>query len=191
MGFVVRQMEIEDYDPVMALWRSSDAIILSGADSRERIQKLLERNTGLSYVAMVDEQIVGAVLCSHDGRMGYLTHLVVSEENKRQGIGRQLVSRCLYALMGLGLCSSVHWVKKINLGHIPEWYHEGGPLQIGHSHAATPESLCSLQVCFLAPQDDRAEDSLPQYHLGTIVSLWRKSQFTSSVIASRGPPLSY
>jgi ribosomal protein S18 acetylase RimI-like enzyme len=103
MGFVVRQMEIEDYDPVMELWRSSDAIILSGADSRERIQKLLERNTGLSYVALVEGLIVGAVLCSHDGRMGYLTHLVVSEENKRQGIGRQLVSRCLFALMGLGI----------------------------------------------------------------------------------------
>lgn len=103
MSFIVRQMDIEDYDPVMGLWKSSDAIILSGADSRERIQKLLERNTGLSYVALVEDQIIGAVLCSHDGRMGYLTHLVVDKNHKRQGIGRQLVSRCLFALMGLGI----------------------------------------------------------------------------------------
>jgi ribosomal protein S18 acetylase RimI-like enzyme len=103
MGFVVRQMEIEDYEPVLELWKGSEAIILSGADSRERIQKLLERNTGLSYVALVDNLIAGAVLCSQDGRMGYLTHLVVGEQHKRQGIGRQLVSRCMYALMSLGI----------------------------------------------------------------------------------------
>ena len=95
---------------------------------------------------------------------------------------------CLYALMSLGLCSAPHWLRRLSLGFIPEWYHEGGPFQIGHSHAATPESLCSLQVCFLAPPDDRAEDSLPQYSPGTILSLWRKSQFTLAVLAPRGPP---
>jgi hypothetical protein len=95
---------------------------------------------------------------------------------------------CMYALMSLGLCSAPHWVKKLHFGHVPEWYHDGGPCQIGHSHAATPESLCSLQVCLFAPPDYRAEDSLSQHDAGTIVSLWRESQFTLSVIASRGPP---
>ncbi len=97
-------------------------------------------------------------------------------------------SLCLYALMSLGLCSAPHWVRRLSLGFIPEWYHEGGPFQIGHSHAATPESLCSLQVCFFAPPDDQAEDSLSQYRLRTILSLWRKPQFTPTVLAPRGPP---
>ena len=99
-------------------------------------------------------------------------------------------SLCLYALIGLGLCNSVHWVKKVSLGFIPEWYHDGGPFQIGHSYAVTPESLYPAPAyCFIQPVW-AAEDSLPQYHLGTIVSSWRKSQFTPDVIASRGPPLS-
>jgi ribosomal protein S18 acetylase RimI-like enzyme len=112
MSFTVRQMEITDYDTVFGLWERSEAIILSGADSREHIQKLLERNVGLSYVALVDEMVVGAVLCSHDGRMGYLTHLVVSEEQRRQGIGRQLVSRCMFALMSLGIHQCVLLIMK-------------------------------------------------------------------------------
>ncbi len=95
---------------------------------------------------------------------------------------------CLYALMSLGLCSAPHWVRRLSLGFIPECYHEGGPFQIGHSHAATPESLCSPQVCFLVPPDDQAEDSLPQYRLRTVLSLWQKSQFTLAVLAPRGPP---
>jgi hypothetical protein len=95
---------------------------------------------------------------------------------------------CLYALMGVGLCAAPHWLKKLHFGHLPEWYHDGGPSQIGHSYAATPESLCCLQVCCFAPPVEPVEPLKPQYRLGTIISLWRKSQFTPAVLASRGPP---
>jgi len=98
-------------------------------------------------------------------------------------------SLCLYALMGLGLCSAPHWIRRLSLGFIPQWYHEGGPFQIGHSHAATPESLCSLQVCFLVPPADQEAYLIPQYRLRTILSFWRKSQFTPIVLAPRGPPV--
>jgi hypothetical protein len=96
---------------------------------------------------------------------------------------------CLSALIGLGLCSSAHFVKKISFSFVPEWYHNGGPFQIGHSHAVNPESLCSSSVyCFIQPVNT-VEDSFTQYRLRTVVSLWRESQFTPAVIASRGPPL--
>jgi len=98
------------------------------------------------------------------------------------------LSLCLYALMGLGLCSSAHFVKRLSFGFVPEWYHNGGPFQIGHSFAVSTESLCPAPVyCFNQPVC-KVEDSLPQYRLRTVVSLWRKSQFTPVVIASRGPP---
>jgi hypothetical protein len=97
-------------------------------------------------------------------------------------------SLCLYALMGLGLCAAPHWIRRLSCGFAPEWYHDGGPFQIGHSHAATPESLCSLQVCFLAPPDDLAEYLTPQHRLRILLSIWRKSHFTPTVLAPRGPP---
>lgn len=103
MQYVVRQMGIEDYDRVRALWQSSDSIHLSKVDSRESVQRFLERNTGLSYVALDGDEIIGAVLCSHDGRLGYLSHLITAEAYRRQGVGRQLVGRCMYALTGLGI----------------------------------------------------------------------------------------
>ncbi|MCP4609780.1 MAG: hypothetical protein GY845_13820 [Planctomycetes bacterium] len=96
---------------------------------------------------------------------------------------------CLSALIGLGLCSSAHFVKKLSFSFVPEWYHNGGPFQIGHSHAVTPESLCSSPVyCFVQPVCT-VEDSFTQFSLRIVVSIWRKSQFTPAVIASRGPPL--
>lgn len=104
--------------------------------------------------------------------------------------GQGSLNLCLSALIGLGLCSSAHWVKRLSFGFVPEWYHNGGPFQIGHSYAVTPESLCPVPVsCFVQPVCT-VEDSLPQYRLRTIVSLWRKSQFTPVVLVPRGPPLS-
>lgn len=94
---------------------------------------------------------------------------------------------CLYALMGLGLFKSAPWVKKLSFEFIPEWYHDGGPFQIGHSHVITPETLYPVQVCCFIRPACMVESHIP-HSLGTITSLWRKSQFTSSIIASRGPP---
>jgi len=102
--------------------------------------------------------------------------------------GPDSLNLCLSALIGLGLCSSAHWVKRLSFGFVPEWYHNGGPFQIGHSFAVTPESLCPTPVCCFVQPVCTVEDSLPQYRLRTVVSLWRKSQFTPVVIASRGPP---
>ena len=103
--------------------------------------------------------------------------------------GQSSLSLCLSALIGLGLCSSAHCLKKLHFGHIPEWYHNGGPSQIGHSLAVNPDSICPVPAyCFVQPTH-AAEDLIPQYRSGTIVSLWRESQYTPDVIASRGPPI--
>ena len=103
--------------------------------------------------------------------------------------GQSSLSLCLSALIGLGLCSSAHCLKKLSFGFIPEWYHNGGPFQIGHSLAVSPESLCPAPACCFVQPVWAVEDSLPQYRLGTVTSLWRKSQFTPAVVAPRGPPI--
>jgi hypothetical protein len=95
---------------------------------------------------------------------------------------------CLSALIGFGLCSSAHFVKKLSFSVVPEWYHNGGPFQIGHSYALTPDSLCPVPIyCFIQPVYI-AEDPTIEHRWRTIVSFWRKSQFTPAVIASRAPP---
>ena len=96
---------------------------------------------------------------------------------------------CLYAMIGLGLCRSAPWVKKLSFEFIPEWYHDGGPFQIGHSHAVMPETLYPAPACCFAQPVCMGESHIPQYRQRTITSLWRKSQFTPAVLASRGPPV--
>jgi ribosomal protein S18 acetylase RimI-like enzyme len=103
MDVQIREMAIGDYDEVYELWQSTDGISLGDVDTRENIARFLERNPGFSYVALQDDLLVGAVLCSQDGRRGYIDHLTVRESHRRQGIGRALVLRCLYHLMRVGI----------------------------------------------------------------------------------------
>ena len=106
MSVVIREMSIQDYGEVLALWRVSEGVGLSDADSEESIARYLDRNPGLSFVARDGEHLVGAVLCGHDGRRGYIHHLAVGKSHRRQGLGRALVERCLSALKrdGIGKC---------------------------------------------------------------------------------------
>ena len=98
MNIVIRQMSIQDYNDVLALWRSSKGVVVSDADSRDSIERYLNRNASLSLVAYDGKVLVAAVLCGHDGRRGFIYHLAVRKEYQRKGIGRQLVEQCLKGL---------------------------------------------------------------------------------------------
>jgi ribosomal protein S18 acetylase RimI-like enzyme len=114
-------MRLEDYDEVRALWQISQGIELSDADSRNSIARFLDRNPGLSFVARDEGALVGAVLCGHDGRRGYIDHLAVRESHRRQGIGRALVGRCLYNLMQIGIRKWHLFVLQDNLEALAFW----------------------------------------------------------------------
>jgi hypothetical protein len=95
---------------------------------------------------------------------------------------------CLFALLGLGLCKSAPYVRKFSFGAIPDWYHTGGPSQIGHSFAISPDCLSLKPACRCRMQPDSTAATVSQFRLEIVESLWRRSQFTPAVLASRGPP---
>ena len=121
MNVQIEEMAIHDYDEVYALWQESEGIELSNVDTRNDIDRLLKRNPGLSFVARAGEQLVGAVLCTHDGRRGYIDHLVVRASHRRQGIGKALVARCLYNLMRSGIRKWHLFVQEDNQDAIAFW----------------------------------------------------------------------
>jgi hypothetical protein len=98
------------------------------------------------------------------------------------------VSLCLYTMLGLGLCNAPHWFKRLYFIRVPECYRNGGPFQIDHSLTVSSKSLCSAKVCCFIQSVRAAEHLLMQYHFRVVVFSWWKSQFTSVVLAPRGPP---
>jgi hypothetical protein len=99
------------------------------------------------------------------------------------------LSLCLYVLMGIGLCKVVPSVRKLPLDCVPDWYHSGGPFQLGHRYALSPDCLTHTPVCCFIQPDCKGENPMPQFRREMIVSLWRKSQCTPAIFACRGPPL--
>lgn len=105
MKYTIRRMEIKDYDGVRKLWMSIHGFaIRSLDDSREGVERFLKRNPLTSTVAVSESgEIVGAILCGHDGRRGCLYHVCVREDCRRNGIGKDMVVFCMNALKDEGI----------------------------------------------------------------------------------------
>ncbi len=94
----ITELTIDDYPEVLVLWETTPGIGLSGADERPAIARYLQRNPGMSFIAHEEATVVGAVLCGHDGRRGFIHHLAVAPLHRRGGLGRLLVERALEAI---------------------------------------------------------------------------------------------
>lgn len=82
-------MTIDDYDAVHELWQLSN-IRNEPEDERSAVDRFLQRDCSTGRVAVVQDVVVGAALCGSDGRYGYIHHLAVHPEYRKQGIGRAL-----------------------------------------------------------------------------------------------------
>ena len=97
-------MTAADYDDVRALWMTIRGFgIRALDDSREDIERFIERNPTTSVVARDGDRVIGSILCGSDGRQGALYHVCVAKEYRRRGIGTQMVAFCMHQLRYMGI----------------------------------------------------------------------------------------
>lgn len=99
-NFTLRAMQIEDYEQVYKLWMTIDGFgIRSIDDSYEGVERFLRRNPTTSVVALNKEaQVIGAILCGHDGRRGCFYHVCVHKDYRKHGIGKAMAVFCMKVL---------------------------------------------------------------------------------------------
>ncbi|MCI8319460.1 MAG: GNAT family N-acetyltransferase [Dorea sp.] len=132
---MLRTMTIDDYEQVYALWKQIHGFgIRSMDDSREGIARFLERNPATSVVAVEDGNIVGAILCGHDGRRGCMYHVCVDARYRMRGIGKSMVVFAMEALkkekinkvsliaftkndIGNAFWNEIGWTKRFDLNY--------------------------------------------------------------------------
>lgn len=101
---MIRIMTIDDYEQLYNLWMSIEGFgIRSIDDSKEGIDRFLKRNPTTSVVAEEDGNIVGSILCGHDGRTGYFYHVCVAADYRKKGIGKSMARFCMNALNDEGI----------------------------------------------------------------------------------------
>ena len=100
----IRLMTIDDYEKIYELWMSCEGMGLNNLDdSKEGIEKFLNRNPDTCFVAEVEDAIVGAIIVGNDGRRGYIYHTAVNPQYRQQGIAKSLVEMAMAALQRIGI----------------------------------------------------------------------------------------
>lgn len=100
----IKKMTINDYDEVYKLWLNTPGMGLNNIDdSREGIERYLKRNPATCFIAEKNNAVVGVILSGHDGRRGYIHHTAVAVTERRQGIGKALLSAAINALEKEGI----------------------------------------------------------------------------------------
>ena len=109
-----REFTLADYDRACALWSEVEGVEICEGDSCAEIARYLERNPGLSQVAEENGALVGAVLCGHDGRRGFIYHLAVAPALRGRGVGKLLLEACLGGLRAAGIPRAIILVASDN-----------------------------------------------------------------------------
>lgn len=111
----IRLMQITDYEQVYELWHHTKGMALRNYDdSEEGIAKFLEKNPTYNFVALIDGELVGAIMCGMDGRRAYIYHTTVKEHLRGQGIGKALLHAVYGAIKEAGIHKSGLLVLKDN-----------------------------------------------------------------------------
>lgn len=126
-GAVIQTRELltGDYEAVLALWAQVDGVEIAEGDSAEEISNYLSRNPRLSRVAFDREQIVGAALCGHDGRRGFVYHLAVAPAYRGRKVGKRLVNDCVAGLRNAGILRAIILVARDNDSGRDFWRRNG------------------------------------------------------------------
>jgi N-acetylglutamate synthase len=124
-GVTTREFVMDDYDGAIALWSAVEGVEICEGDSHDEIADYLKRNPGLSRVAVAEGKIVGVALCGHDGRRGWIYHLAVAREFRRQQVGQLLLDDCVSGLRDVGLKRAIILVAGDNPGGHQFWLRNG------------------------------------------------------------------
>ena len=121
-----RTMDISDYEQVYKLWLSCAGMGLNNLDdSKEGIQRFLDRNPQTCFVALEDQTVAGVIIAGHDGRRGYIYHTAVHPQHRHKGIASKLVDKALTALKEQGINKTALVVFSRNAGGNAFWENIG------------------------------------------------------------------
>ena len=117
---MIREFSFDnDYESVLKFWQEIETGMNVGrSDSPEEIKKKLQRDPDLFLVAEDNDQVIGTVIGSFDGRRGFIYHLAVHKKFRRQKIASQLLNEVERKLQAKGCVKCLLFVFADNMDAI-------------------------------------------------------------------------
>ena len=97
----IRSYSSEDRDQVITLWQNVFADDSPHNEPSKVIDAKLEIDE-LLFVAEDNDVIIGTAMAGYDGHRGWLYLVAVDPQQRRKGIGQQLVKHAMQALKTVG-----------------------------------------------------------------------------------------
>ena len=89
----IRSLAISDYDQIVALWNRSELPFKpSGRDRKGAVQAQMAANPDFFLGAYEDDQLVGVVVATSDGRKGWINRLAVDPDFRGRGVAEALIA---------------------------------------------------------------------------------------------------
>ncbi|UCG68174.1 MAG: GNAT family N-acetyltransferase [Thermoplasmata archaeon] len=88
----IRNISFDSYDSLIALWeRSGLSYRPEGRDAKEGMKIEFERNPDLLIGAFEDNELIGAIIGTDDGRKGWINRLAVDPNYRKKGVATDLI----------------------------------------------------------------------------------------------------
>jgi ribosomal protein S18 acetylase RimI-like enzyme len=103
----------DDFDAVTGLWLAS-GLHNPTIDGIHNLRDVCQRNPGLFLLAIDNDQVVGSVIGTFDGRRGYIYHVAVHPNSRRKGYATALLREVERRLWAMGVQKVRFMVSKTN-----------------------------------------------------------------------------
>jgi len=124
MQFRIVAFKPEFLNEVVDLWKKCNLVVPQN-DPVEDIQKKIEFQPELFFVALLDGKVIGSIMVGYEGHRGWISYLAVTPEYQRRGYGRQLVQKGIDELRKMGCLKVNLQVRNTNTAVINFYRHLG------------------------------------------------------------------
>ena len=107
-------MDIGYFQKIEKFWEETDGIKLTIGDTESELDKYLKRNKGMSFICMNGDDLIGTILCGHDGRRGFIYHLAVCKNFRKENIATTLIEMSLGQLRSAGIKRCMIMADEVN-----------------------------------------------------------------------------
>lgn len=109
----IEKFNIKNYDAIINLWEKA-GINVGSSDTKEEIEKMLNRNPNLFLIGKVDKKLIAVVIGGYDGRRGYVHHLAVDPDYQHQGYGKKLMDELMLRFKKMSVHKIHLFIEKYN-----------------------------------------------------------------------------
>ncbi|TFF89846.1 MAG: GNAT family N-acetyltransferase [Promethearchaeota archaeon] len=113
----VERFNMNQYKEIIHIWKRA-GINVGSSDTKEEIEKMLNRNPNLFLIGKTDEKIIAVVLGGYDGRRGYVHHLAIDPDYQNMGYGKKLMEALMLRFKKMRVHKIHLFIEKYNLNVI-------------------------------------------------------------------------